>query len=408
MTSILLLEDIHDTAAAHLFAANLSLEQYEGALAGAALIAALRQHEMIGIRSGTHLDRDVILRAGHLIAIGCFCIGTSQVDLVAAAEVGIPVFNAPFSNTRSVAELVIAEAILLLRRIPEKNALAHAGTWAKGTAGSVEARGKTIAIVGYGNIGSQVGLLAEAIGMRVLYYDIKSKLSLGLARSTQSLADAVQHADVVTLHVPATAQTKLVIDASILAHFKRNAVLINASRGTVVDIDALAHALETKMLAGAAIDVFPFEPKTPSDNFDSVLRNLPNVILTPHIGGSTEEAQENIGMEVATKLISFVTSGDTEGAVNFPQINPGPLQSPARLLNVHSNVPGALAVLNTRIAEEGINIVAQHLLTLGDTGYALTDMDRPVSARFIGSLIKEPGFVRTRLLIRETDTHVTH
>jgi D-3-phosphoglycerate dehydrogenase len=400
LSSVLLLENIHETAIGRFAEAKLEIERRSGAPVGEDLCAALKDHELVGIRSATHLHRHEINAARHLLAIGCFCIGTSQVDLNAAAQAGIPVFNAPFSNTRSVAELVIAEAILLLRRVPEKNALAHTGKWSKGASGMFEARGKTIAIVGYGNIGSQVGVLAEAMGMRVVYYDVHAKLSLGSARAAQSLVDAVSHADVVTLHVPATVRTDLMIDAEALAHFKMGAALINASRGSVVDIDALAHALKERRLGGAAIDVFPEEPKTNADVFDSVLQQLPNVILTPHIGGSTEEAQENIGTEVATKLISFLTTGATEGAVNFPHVSPGPLSAPARLLNVHGNVPGALATLNTRLAGEGSNIVAQHLQTRGETGYVVTDLDRVPSKELIESLSIEPGFVRSRLLIK--------
>ncbi|MFT4505688.1 phosphoglycerate dehydrogenase [Caballeronia sp. 15711] len=400
MTSVLLLENIHDTAVARFSEAKLEVERRAGALAGTDLTSALQAHNLVGIRSATHLRREEIDAARHLLAIGCFCIGTSQVDLDAAANAGIPVFNAPFSNTRSVAELVIAEAILLLRRVPEKSVLAHAGTWAKGASGSFETRGKTIAIVGYGNIGSQVGVLAEAMGMRVVYYDVQARLSLGSARAAQSLADAVAHADVVTLHVPATAQTNRMIDAATLACFKGGAILINASRGSVVDIDALAQALQAKRLGGAAIDVFPEEPKTNADIFKSVLQHLPNVILTPHVGGSTEEAQENIGTEVATKLISFLTTGDTVGSVNFPHVNPGPLDAPARLLNVHGNAPGALATLNTRLAGEGANIVAQHLQTQGQTGYVVTDLDRTPSNELIQALAREPGFIRTRLLVK--------
>ncbi|CAN7227635.1 phosphoglycerate dehydrogenase [Caballeronia sp. LjRoot29] len=400
MTSVLLLENIHDTAVARFSEAKLEVERRAGALAGTDLTSALQAHNLVGIRSATHLRREEIDAARHLLAIGCFCIGTSQVDLNAAANAGIPVFNAPFSNTRSVAELVIAEAVLLLRRVPEKSVLAHAGSWAKGAGGSFETRGKTIAIVGYGNIGSQVGVLAEAMGMRVVYYDVQARLSLGSARAAQSLADAVAHADVVTLHVPATAQTNRMIDAATLACFKAGAILINASRGSVVDIDALAQALQAKRLGGAAIDVFPEEPKTNADIFKSVLQHLPNEILTPHVGGSTEEAQENIGTEVATKLISFLTTGDTVGSVNFPHVNPGPLDAPARLLNVHGNAPGALATLNTRLAGEGANIVAQHLQTQGQTGYVVTDLDRTPSNELIQALAREPGFIRTRLLVK--------
>ncbi|WP_342320395.1 phosphoglycerate dehydrogenase [Burkholderia pseudomallei] len=398
MTSVLLLENIHDSASRHFADTNVDIERRKGALAGAELRRALQQHQLIGIRSATHLLRDEIDAARHLLAIGCFCIGTSQVDLPAAAHHGMPVFNAPFSNTRSVAELVIAEAILLLRRVPEKSVLAHAGEWAKGAGGSFEARGKTIAIVGYGNIGAQVGVLAEALGMRVVYYDVQAKLSLGSAQPARSLGEAIALADVVTLHVPAHASTHNMIDASVLAQFKSNAILINASRGTVVDIDALRDALVQKRLSGAAIDVFPREPKTNADRFESVLQGLPNVILTPHIGGSTQEAQENIGEEVSSKLVAFLTRGDTAGAVNFPQVSPGECTSAARLLNVHGNTPGVLAVLNTLLAQDGANIVAQHLQTRGDIGYVVTDLDRVPSDAFLDTLSGNRAFTRSRLL----------
>ncbi|MGO4332983.1 phosphoglycerate dehydrogenase [Cupriavidus sp. 2TAF22] len=401
MTSALLLENIHDTAVERFKEALVTVERRSGALAGEELHQAPQAHQILGIRSATHLGAPEIEAARHLLAIGCFCIGTSQVDLDAAARAGMPVFNAPFSNTRSVAELVIAEAILLLRRVPEKNTLAHAGKWAKGATGSFEARGKTIAIIGYGNIGSQVGVLAEAMGMRVVYYDVQARLSLGSARAARSLADAVSHADIVTLHVPATAQTRKMIDAVVLRQFKRGAILINASRGTVVDIEALRAACDDNHIAGLAIDVFPQEPKTNADRFDSPLQGVPNAILTPHIGGSTEEAQENIGTEVATKLIAFLRTGDTIGAVNFPEVSPGPLTSPARLLNVHGNAPGALATLNTLLARDGVNIVAQHLQTSGEMGYVVTDLDKAPSDELVAALGKESAFIRCRVLLNE-------
>ncbi|WER49091.1 phosphoglycerate dehydrogenase [Cupriavidus sp. WKF15] len=400
MTTAILLENIHPSATARLGEAGLTVERRSGALAGDELREALSSHDLVGIRSATHLRADDIRSAPDLLSIGCFCIGTSQVDLDAATAAGIPVFNAPFSNTRSVAELVVSEAVMLLRRIPEKNALAHAGKWAKGASSAFEARGKTIAIVGYGNIGSQVGVLAESMGMRVVYYDVLARLSLGSARAAGTLEEAVSQADVVTLHVPATARTRNMIDAHVLARFKPGAILINASRGTVVDIEALTAALRDKRLGGAAIDVFPQEPKTNSDPFSSPLQQLPNVLLTPHIGGSTEEAQENIGTEVAAKLLNFLETGGTIGAVNFPEVDPGPLQAPARLLNIHSNAPGALAALNTLLAQDGVNINGQHLQTRGHTGYVVTDLDRVPSDAMMEALRTHAGFVRSRLLVR--------
>lgn len=398
MTSVMLLENIHESANSRLAEAGVTVERRPGAVAGAELRGILASHDLIGIRSATHLHADDLRAAPNLLSIGCFCIGTSQVDLTAATAAGIPVFNAPFSNTRSVAELVVSEAVMLLRRIPEKNALAHAGQWAKGAAGSFEARGKTIAIVGYGNIGSQVGVLAEAMGMRVVYYDVQPRLSLGSAKAQGSLVDAVSHADVVTLHVPATARTRNMIDATVLSAFKPGAILINASRGTVVDIEALAAGLREGRLGGAAIDVFPTEPKSNRDAFVSPLQNLPNVLLTPHIGGSTEEAQENIGVEVAAKLANYLATGATIGAVNFPEVDPGPLHSAARLLNVHGNAPGALAALNTLLAKEGINITGQHLETRREIGYVVTDLDKAPSAALEQALRAHPGVIRLRVL----------
>lgn len=401
MNRAILLENISNTAVSRLDEAGVAVERRSGALTGDALREALASHDLIGIRSATHLHAEDI-QAAKVLGIGCFCIGTSQVDLPAATAAGIPVFNAPFSNTRSVAELVVSEAVLLMRRIPEKNALAHAGQWAKGAAGSFEARGKTIAIIGYGNIGKQVGVLAEAMGMRVVYYDVQAKLSLGTAQVAGSLVEAVADADVVTLHVPATPRTRNMIDAKALAAFKRGAMLINASRGTVVDIAALAAALREGRLGGAAIDVFPEEPKRNTDPFVSELQNLPNVLLTPHVGGSTEEAQESIGAEVAAKLISFLTTGNTLGAVNFPEVDPGPLHCPARLLNVHNNTPGVLATLNTILAKGGVNIAGQHLQTHGETGYVVTDVDKVPSDEIMRQLASEPGLIRSRLLTRQS------
>ncbi|SDV46296.1 phosphoglycerate dehydrogenase [Chitinasiproducens palmae] len=402
MTPVLLLEGIHQTAYDLLNQAGLDVERQPSALEGDALAEAIARTQLLGIRSATHVDAEAFSHQKSLLALGCFCIGTSQVDLDAGARAGIPVFNAPFSNTRSVAELVIAEAVLLLRRIPEKTALAHAGVWAKGAAGAYEARGKTIAVIGYGNIGSQVGVLAEALGMRVVYYDVQPKLPLGVARGATSLRDAVGEADVITLHVPATPATTGMITAEVLAYCKRGAMLINASRGKVVDIDALKAALDAGQIGGAAIDVFPVEPGSNSQPFESPLRGAKNVILTPHIGGSTQEAQQNIGIEVAAKLLNFLKTGATTGAVNFPEISPGAITGAARLLNVHGNAPGALARLNTALAEDGANICAQHLQTRGELGYVVTDLDRRPSEALLARLTGESGFIRSRVILPET------
>lgn len=398
MTSILLLEGIHKTASDLLVDAGLDVRRHASALTGKALHDAVADSALLGIRSASHLGAEDFAALPTLQALGCFCIGTSQVALEAAARAGVPVFNAPFSNTRSVAELVIAEAVLLLRRVPEKTTLTHAGVWAKGAAGAFEARGKTIAVVGYGNIGSQVGVLAEAFGMRVVYYDLQAKLGLGTARAAPTLADAVSQADIVTLHVPATAATTNLVNADVLRQFKRGAILINASRGKVVDIVALRAALDDGHISGAAIDVYPTEPASNQDPFDSPLRGAVNTILTPHIGGSTQEAQENIGVEVAAKLVGFLRTGATTGAVNVPEITPGPLEGRCRVLNLHANVPGALARLNTAFASNEANIVSQHLQTRGELGYVVTDLDRTPSAQAIDALRGEPGFIRTRVI----------
>lgn len=400
MSAALLLEGIHQTASELLTADGVEIGRHPSALTGEALIAAARDVELLGIRSASHLGEAEFVGLPRLAALGCFCIGVSQVDLNAAARAGVPVFNAPFSNTRSVAEMVIAEAVLLLRRIPEKNTLAHAGVWAKSAAGAVEARGKTIAVIGYGNIGSQVGVLAESMGMRVVYYDVLPKLPLGVARAAPTLSAALEQADVVTLHVPATPTTTGMFDASAIAQCKPGAIIINASRGKVVDIDALKAALDDKRLAGAAIDVYPSEPSSNKEPFENVLRNTPNVILTPHIGGSTVEAQENIGIEVAAKLLNYLRTGATTGAVNFPEISPGPLLGTCRIANIHANAPGALAKLNTAFARDGANIVAQQLQTRGELGYVLTDLDRaPTQAlEALRALEEEPAFIRTRVI----------
>jgi D-3-phosphoglycerate dehydrogenase len=347
------------------------------------------------------LTSRILSQAPRLIGIGCFCIGTNQVDLEPARELGIPVFNAPFSNTRSVAELVLAETIMLLRGIPYRNAEAHRGNWVKTATGSYEVRGKCLGIVGYGRIGTQLGLLAESLGMRVIYHDVESKLALGNARPAGSLKALLNASDVVSLHVPETASTQRMIGAAELAQMPPGACLINASRGTVVDIDALVEALRSKRLAGAALDVFPEEPKTAGEAFVSPLQAMDNVLLTPHIGGSTEEAQQNIGIEVAGKLIKYSNNGSTLSAVNFPEVSLPEHAGKHRLLHIHHNQPGVLSAINAVFSSERINIAAQYLQTDSRIGYVVIDVDVVEPAR--SQLIKRgmdsvPGTIRTRIL----------
>lgn len=399
MTRIVLLEKIHPSAVAHFADAGFNdVVQIPSALQGRELREALAGAQAVGIRSASHIDADVLSALPDLRAIGCFCIGTNQVDLTAAAAQGVPVFNAPYSNTRSVAELVIAEAVLLLRRVPEKNARTHRGVWDKSAAGAFETRNKLLGIVGYGNIGAQVGILAESVGMRVCYYDVESKLPLGNAKPMPSLEALLEQADVVSLHVPGGGATENLMHAERIAQMKRGAILINASRGKVVDIDALHAALREKRLAGAAIDVFPVEPKSASEEFHSPLREMENVILTPHIGGSTEEAQENIGREVADKLVRFLTAGTTRFAVNFPELPHLEKQGRARILHVHKNEPGVIARMNADFAQAGLNIVAQHLQTRGTLGYVVTDVDGGIPAALLQRLRTETGTIRCELL----------
>ncbi|MEI2416254.1 phosphoglycerate dehydrogenase [Orrella sp. JC864] len=395
MAQIVLFENIHPSAREVFLAAGLAdIATYSSSLPPAELFEALRGAELVGIRSRTHLDAELLARLPDLRAVGCFCIGTNQVATEAAMMRGVPVFNAPFSNTRSVAELVLGEAILLLRRVPEKNSRVHAGHWDKSAAGAYEARGKTLGVVGYGNIGTQIGTLAESLGMRVLFHDVEAKLPLGNMRAAGSLAELLAQSDVVTLHVPGGAGTHKLIDAQALAAMKKGAILINASRGTVVDIDALHQSLVSGHLGGAALDVFPVEPKSADEPLDSPLRGLPNVILTPHIGGSTQESQENIGREVAEKLVRFAQSGATKGAVNFPELPFQDAGGHARLLHVHRNLPGALAALDNLLAEHGLNIVSQRLQTQGEIGYVITDVDGDLGDAVMAALRSHPITVR--------------
>jgi D-3-phosphoglycerate dehydrogenase len=398
MAKIVLLENIHPSAREVFTAAGFTdIVTYNSALPPDALQEAIRDADVVGIRSRTQMDKAAFEAARKVRVVGCFCIGTNQVDLTTAMESGIPVFNAPFSNTRSVAELVLAEAILLLRRIPEKNLRVHQGHWDKTANGSYEARGKTLGIIGYGNIGSQIGTLAEQLGMRVIFHDVEAKLPLGNARA-YDLPTLLAESDVVTLHVPGGRSTENVMNEGTLSMMKRGAILINASRGTVVDIDALRAALDTGHISGAALDVFPVEPKGVDEPLASPLIGLPNVILTPHIGGSTMESQENIGREVAEKLVRFVESGTTKGAVNFPEL---PYQEPAgtaRILHVHRNVPGALAQLNSLFADAKLNIVSQQLQTKGPVGFVLTDIGDAPSPDMIDQLKRHPITVRCDVL----------
>jgi len=398
---VLLLEGVSRSAVESFHRAGYSqIEFHEKALPEADLKARIADAHIVGIRSRTHLTEEVLQQAKRLIAVGCFCIGTNQVDLAAARLQGVPVFNAPYSNTRSVAELVIAETIMLLRGIPQKNALCHRGGWTKSAAGSFEARDKVLGIVGYGHIGTQVGVLAESLGMRVIFHDIESKLSLGNARAADSLDDLLERADVVTLHVPETPSTKLMISERQLSRMRRGAVLINASRGTVVDIDALAASLRSGHLSGAAVDVFPVEPKGNDDAFVSPLVGMDNVILTPHIGGSTLEAQDNIGIEVASKLVRYSDNGSTLSAVNFPEVSLPEHPRSRRLLHIHRNVPGVLSRINELFSAGNINIDAQFLQTDSEVGYVVIDVaaDEKQSAALRDQLATIPGTLRSRVL----------
>jgi D-3-phosphoglycerate dehydrogenase len=394
-----LLEGIHPSALDTLRDDGYTtIETSPKALAGPALTALIADAHFVGIRSRTHLTAEVLAKAPKLVAIGCFCIGTNQVDLGDAMRRGIPVFNAPFSNTRSVAELVLAEIVMLLRGIPHKNAVLHRNGWVKSAARSFEARGKTLGIVGYGHIGTQIGVLAEQLGMTVVFHDIEAKLPLGNARPLGSLGALLDTADVVSLHVPETPATKLMIGAGELARMKPGSHLINASRGTVVDIDALADALQREHLHGAAIDVFPVEPQGNDAHFDSPLARFDNVILTPHIGGSTSEAQVNIGKEVAAKLIRYAGNGSTTSAVNFPEVALPEHTGRNRLLHIHRNVPGVLAHVNERLSAAGINIAAQYLSTNEEVGYVVIDIDRAASQPALSELCAVPDTIRCRIL----------
>ncbi|MBK9030284.1 MAG: phosphoglycerate dehydrogenase [Myxococcales bacterium] len=396
--SVLLLENIHASADELIAPEGWKVERVSGALREAELIERIRDVHLLGIRSKTRVTPAVLAEARRLLAIGAFCIGTNQIACGAAARAGVPVFNAPYSNTRSVAELVLAEIVFLARQLGDRAREVHDGRWRKVSAGCHEVRGKTLGIIGYGHIGTQVGVLAEAFGMRVLYFDIATKLAVGNVRPVPELRALLGASDFVTLHVPETLQTQGMIGAAELAAMRPGAHLINASRGTVVDVEALADAVRRGHLAGAAVDVFPEEPEGASDDFQSPLRGVPNVILTPHIGGSTEEAQENIGREVATSLIKFVNSGTTTGAVNFPHVELAQSPGAHRLLNIHRNVPGVLRDINSIVSDLGANIRAQLLATDADVGYLVMDLDQDVSDDVHRAVAALSNSVKTRIL----------
>jgi len=395
----LLLEGVHQSAVKTLNEAGYTnIEYLKTSLSEAELIEKIKDVHFIGIRSRTQLTASVFEAAGKLQAVGCFCIGTNQVDLTAALIKGVPVFNAPYSNTRSVAELVIGQLILLLRGIPEKNAQVHRGVWQKVATGSYETRGKKLGLIGYGNIGSQLSVLAESMGMKVYLYDIVTKLPLGNATQVNSLKELMQNCDVVSLHVPETAQTEKMIGAEQLGWMKKGSILINASRGTVVDIDALAAALESGHLSGAAVDVFPVEPRSNEEEFVSPLRKFDNCILTPHIGGSTMEAQENIGFEVAEKLIRYSDNGSSQTSVNFPEVALPSHPGMHRLLHIHQNVPGVMSEINQIFSDSGINIRSQYLQTNDKIGYVVMDIDEKDSNSALDKLHDVQGTIRSRVL----------
>ncbi len=395
----LLLEGIHQQAIEVLASVGYhNVEQFKTGLAGAELTAAMQDVHFLGIRSRSQLTAEVLAAAPKLTAIGCFCIGTNQVDLNAAQSHGIPVFNAPYSNTRSVAELALAEMILLLRGIPQKNAAAHRGQWLKTASGSVEARGKTLGIIGYGHIGTQLGILAEGLGMRVKYFDIQTKLPLGNAEPKSNLHTLLQECDVVSLHVPETKQTHNLIGSTELAAMREGSFLLNLSRGTVVDIPALKTALESGHIAGAALDVYPAEPKNNQDEFISELRELDQVILTPHIGGSTLEAQQNIANEVASKLVRYSDNGSSQSAVNFPEVSLPDNVGTHRIMHIHRNEPGVLQSINKVFSEGQVNIAAQYLQTRDQLGYVVMDVETANAEPLITQLKNIPETLRCRVL----------
>jgi D-3-phosphoglycerate dehydrogenase len=396
---ILFLENISDAAVKNFRGHEYSnVEKITKALTEDDLVKEIKDVHILGIRSKTQITKKVLDAAKKLQAIGCFCIGVNQVDLKAAIKNGVVVFNAPYSNTRSVAELVIGLAIMLIRRIPDKNKAAHEGMWMKDAKNSFELRGKTLGIIGYGNIGSQVSVLAEAMGMKVIFYDVETKLPLGNAEDAKSLKELLNRSDVVTLHVPETSQTKNLINKTNLKYFKKGAILINYARGEVVDLDALRKAIIDGAIGGAAVDVFPQEPEKNGDRFQTPLQDLPNVILTPHIGGSTEEAQVNIGEDVSVKLFNYLEKGITFGSHTVPALALPPQEGSHRILHIHNNVPGVLSDINTTLSKNNINIVGQYLKTNEDIGYVVLDVDRQISSKALQLLKEVKQTIKVRIL----------
>jgi D-3-phosphoglycerate dehydrogenase len=396
---VLLLENISDAAVRELEAGGYTtIERINGALSEADLIKAVKGVHLLGIRSKTRITKNVIEAADKLVAIGAFCIGVNQVDLKAATEKGVAVFNAPYSNTRSVAELIIGLCVMLIRKIADKNAAAHRGEWLKDATGSFELRGKTLGIIGYGNIGSQVSNMAEAMGMHVIYYDVATKLPHGNAKQVRDLKDVLKQSNIVTLHVPSDATTRNMINADTLKSMRNGSILINHSRGDVVDLDALGNAIKSGKIAGAAVDVFPEEPERNGEKFSTVLQNLPNVILTPHIGGSTEEAQANIGLDVTAKLIKYLDFGTSEGSHTVPPVSLPPQAGTHRILHIHKNIPGVLGLINSRLSKRGINITGQYLKTNDEIGYVILDVDSKLSKEAFEILKDVKGTVRARMV----------
>jgi D-3-phosphoglycerate dehydrogenase / 2-oxoglutarate reductase len=397
--NILFLENISDAAVRRFSGAGYtSVKKLTKALSETDLIKEIEDVHLLGIRSKTQITEKVLRAAKKLQAIGCFCIGVNQVDLKNATKNGIAVFNAPYSNTRSVAELVIGASIMLIRRIPDKSKSAHDGIWMKESKGSYELRGKTMGIIGYGNIGTQVSVLAEAMGMKVIFYDIDTKLPLGNAMAKSSIKELVSISDIVTIHVPDTDQTRMMINKNVLRQFKKGSILLNYARGEVVDLEALSRALEEGQLSGAGVDVYPLEPEKNGDKFSTPLQHLPNVLLTPHIGGSTEEAQENIGDDVSNKLFQYLEMGISTGSHTIPELSLPQHPDTHRILHVHYNVPGVLSEINTQLSSHHINILAQYLKTNDEIGYVVLDVDKNLSARAISLLKEVKNTIKIRLL----------
>lgn len=396
---ILLLENISESAVAEFKESGYTeIKRVSSALSEDQLIEEIKDAHIVGIRSKTQLTENVLEKAEKLLAIGAFCIGTNQINLKAATRRGIAVFNAPYSNTRSVAELVLGLCVMLIRKIPDKNMAAHKGIWLKDAKGSYELRGKVLGIIGYGNIGSQVSSLAEAFGMEVIYFDVASKLPRGNVKQMRGLAEILKNSDIITLHVPSDTATRNMINEETLKDLKKGAIFINYSRGDVVDLNALKKYIENGMISGAAIDVFPEEPEKNGDKFETVLQNLPNVILTPHIGGSTEEAQANIGLDVTSKLITYLELGSSNGSHTVPDVNLPPQAGTHRILHIHENIPGVLGEINSKLSAKGINILGQYLKTNEEIGYVILDVNTKLSQKAFEIMKNVKGTIKTRMV----------